>query len=277
MSMRVTGRYRDTLRLDRLEGKGNFLMKILILMTQQKTLHLLDGETHPSGFWAEEFVVPYKRFKQEGYEVTIATIHGIQPTVDQTSIDPEILRNVRPANLQINTNTQATEYLQFIASVAELKHPLNLDIFTREQVAAYDGVYLCGGHGAIGDMPKSDAMTQLLRWCIEKNTPIAAVCHGHCGLLNLRDSESKWPFEGYRLTAFSHREELYTSMAGKLPFVLEVELTRLGALYEKSDVVWGSHVVVDRNLVTGQNPYSSTSIAEAFVHKLNNTKSRNYI
>jgi hypothetical protein len=33
-----------------LEEKGNFLMKILILMTQQKTLHLRDGETLPSGF-----------------------------------------------------------------------------------------------------------------------------------------------------------------------------------------------------------------------------------
>ncbi len=247
-------------------------MKILLLMTNGKKLHLLDGEMHPSGFWAEEFVVPYKRFKQEGYEITIATIHGIAPTVDQTSIDPGVLPYVRPANVQADSQAQAAEYRQFIESVSDLKTPLNLDLFTREQIASYDGIYLCGGHSAIGDMPKSDEMMQLLRWFIEMEKPLAAVCHGHCGLLNLRDSESRWLFEGYRLTAFSHNEELSTAMAGRLPFVLEVELTRLGALYEKSDVAWGSHVVVDRNLVTGQNPYSSAAMAEMFVQKLNGAK-----
>lgn len=247
-------------------------MKILILMTNRKTLHLLDGEIHPSGFWAEELVVPYKRFRQEGYEISIATIQGIPPTVDQTSIDPEFMPYVRPANVQADSNAQVAEYRQFIETLPDLKKPLNLDIFTREQVASYDGVYLCGGHGAIGDMPQSDAVTQLFRWLIELDTPIAAVYHGHCGLLTLRNSESEWPFAGYHLTSFSHREELSTSMAGRLPFVLEVELTRLGALYEMADEIWGSHVVVDRNLVTGQNPYSSTAIAEAFVQKLKHTK-----
>jgi putative intracellular protease/amidase len=247
-------------------------MKILILMTNGKTLHLLNGENHPSGFWAEEFVVPYKRFKQEGYEISIATIHGIAPTVDQTSIDPTNLPYVRPANVQADSHAQATEYRQFIDSVPDLQKPLNLDLFTKEQAATYDGVYLCGGHSAIGDMPKSHEMARLLGWFVEMEKPLAAVCHGHCGLLNLRDCDSQWLFAGYRLTAFSHSEELSTSMAGKLPFVLEVELKRLGALYEKSDVIWGSHVVVDRNLITGQNPYSSEAIAEAFVQKLNEAK-----
>jgi hypothetical protein len=41
-------------------------MRILILLTKSKTLGLLDGRDHPSGFWAEEFVVPYERFMAEG-------------------------------------------------------------------------------------------------------------------------------------------------------------------------------------------------------------------
>lgn len=244
-------------------------MKVLILMTNRKTLHLLDGEIHPSGFWAEEFVVPYKRFKQEGYDIDVATIHGIPPTVDQTSIDPKFAPSVWPTGVKVDFDALMTEFRQFIDASPDLRHPLNLDTFTREQVASYDGVYLCGGHGALGDMPQSDAMSQVFRWFIAMNKPIAAVCHGHCGLLSLRDSNSKWPFAGYHLTSFSHQEELVTSMAGRLPFVLEFELTRLGALYESAPEIWQSHVVVDRNLVTGQNPYSSTAIAETFVKKLN--------
>ena len=247
-------------------------MKILIFMTSEATLHLLDGELHPSGFWAEELVVPYKRFKQEGYEIDIATIGGIRPTVDKTSIDPGFMPYVRPAGSQDDDAARSAEYIQLIEDLPALKNPLNLDTLTKEQIASYDGIYLSGGHGAIGDMPKSDQMAQLFRWALELDMPIAAVCHGHCGLLTLRDGESKWPFEGYRLTCFSHAEELVTNMAGRLPFVLEAEVKRLGGLYEKADVIWDSHVVVDRNLVTGQNPYSSKAIAETFIKKLDETK-----
>lgn len=247
-------------------------MKILILMTNQATLHLLDGELHPSGFWAEELVVPYKHFKQEGFDIDIATIGGIRPTPDATSIDPSFLKYVRPAGSPDRDAELAAEYIEVINSLPLLKNPLNLDTITKEQVASYDGIYLSGGHGAIGDMPKSDHMAQIFRWALAMNKPIAAVCHGHCGLLTLRDSESNWPFAGYRMTCFSHAEELVTNMAGRLPFVLEAEVKRLGAIYEKADAIWDSHVVVDRNLVTGQNPYSSKAIAEAFSKKLNEAK-----
>jgi putative intracellular protease/amidase len=70
------------------------------------------------------------------------------------------------------------------------------------------------------------------------------------------------------MTAFSHDEEMVTDMAGRLPFVLQRELERLGARYQKAPVIWGSCVVTDGNLVTGQNPYSSTELAEALVRRL---------
>lgn len=247
-------------------------MKILILLTSSATLTLLDGEKHASGFWAEELVVPYQIYKQEGYEIDVATIGGLTPTVDETSIDPNLLPNVRPVGVQIDDAAQSREFVNFTNELPDLKKPLNLDNFTKAQVASYDGIYLSGGHGAMEDMPKSNAMTQVLSWAIELDKPIAAVCHGHSGLLPLRNSEGHWPFEGYRMTCFSHDEELATSMAGMLPFVLELEVRRLGAIYEKADVIWGSHVVEDRNLTTGQNPYSSEALAKTFIKKLSQTK-----
>lgn len=146
--------------------------------------------------------------------------------------------------------------------------PLALESLTEQDVADYDGVYVSGGHGAIGDLPKSDELAQILRWVIAQDKPLATVCHGHTSLLALRDGEGRWPFEGYRMTAFSHDEELVTNMAGRLPLILEVELTRLGARYEKADAIWDSHVVVDRRLTTGQNPYSSKALAETFLNQL---------
>src|SRR5215467_16046280 len=107
-------------------------MKIAILMTNRATLHLLDGEIHPSGFWAEEFVVPYKHFKKEGYDVDVATIGGIRPTVDQTSIDPNFAKYVRPEGLQEDETALCAKYIEVINSLADLKHPKNVDLFTKE-------------------------------------------------------------------------------------------------------------------------------------------------
>ncbi|MFI8088856.1 type 1 glutamine amidotransferase domain-containing protein [Streptomyces sp. NPDC086080] len=243
-------------------------MRILVVMTAKATLHLLDGERHPSGFWAEEFVVPYQIFTGAGHAVDVATIGGQSPTVDRTSIDPQFLQYVRPQGSTDDDAANAAEYVRVIESVPQLAKPLILENLTEQDIAGYDGLYVSGGHGAIGDLPKSDELAQILRWWIASGKPLATVCHGHTSLLALRDGEGRWPFEGYRMTAFSHSEELVTNMAGRLPLILEVELSRLGARYEKADVIWDSHVVVDRNLTTGQNPYSSKALAETYLEQL---------
>lgn len=243
-------------------------MKILVVMTARATLHLLDGELHPSGFWAEEFVVPYQIFRDAGHVVDVATIGGTAPTVDPTSIDPQFLQYVRPQGSANDDAANAAEYVQVIESVPQLKKPLSLESFTEKDIAGYDGIYVSGGHGAIGDLPKSDELAQILRWVLAAGKPLATVCHGHTSLLALRDGEGRWPFEGYRMTAFSHSEELVTNMAGRLPLILEVELSRLGAKYEKAELIWDSHVVTDRNLTTGQNPYSSKALAQTFLEQL---------
>jgi putative intracellular protease/amidase len=49
-----------------------------------------------------------------------------------------------------------------------------------------------------------------------------------------------------------------------VPFLVEDELLRLGAIFEKK-ANWESFVVVDGRLVTGQNPASSTAGAQALL------------
>ena len=80
-------------------------------MTNSATLTLSTGEKHASGFWAEEFVLPYQIFKQEGYEVDVATIGGLAPSVDKTSIDPNFMPYVRPVGSQVDDTEQAREFM----------------------------------------------------------------------------------------------------------------------------------------------------------------------
>jgi len=244
------------------------MARILILMTRSGTLGLLDGRDHPSGFWAEEFVVPYEKFTAAGHTVDLATIGGTPPTPDQGSLSPVMIGYTRPAGSPDHDEANAAHYREVIDSLELLRKPMNLDDLQREDLAGYDGIYISGGHGAMDDLPNDPHVTRVVNWILELEKPFAVVCHGQSALLNLRDGHSRWPLEGYRMTAFSHDEEMVTDMAGKLPFVLQVELERLGSKYEKSPDIWGSHVVEDRTLMTGQNPYSSTALAERFLTRL---------
>lgn len=249
------------------------MTRVLTLLTKANTLTLLDGEEHASGFWAEEFVVPYEQFIGAGFEVDVATIGGEAPTVDQGSVTPRTVGLTKPTSDDREDRRAVDHYREVIASAPQLAAPLDVAVIDRERLAGYDGVYISGGHGAIADMPHDGAMTRLVRWILELGKPLAVVCHGHSALLPLRDSQGQWPLAGYQMTAFSHQEELVTDMAGRLPFVLQLELERLGARYQQAPVAWGSCVVEDRNLLTGQNPYSSTALASAFVKRLGGSRS----
>lgn len=244
------------------------MTRVLILMTKARTLSLLDGTEHASGYWAEEFVLPYQRYRNEGYQVDIATIQGQPPTVDQGSLSAQVVAATRPAGAGGSDDDAVAHYRRVIGSTRQLAEPLDVGALTPDRLAGYDGCYICGGHGAIEDLPHDPAMTRVVRWMLQLGRPLAVVCHGQAALLPLRDADGQWPLAGYRMTAFSHAEELVTDLAGRLPFVLQLELERLGASYRRAPVIWDSWVVEDRALITGQNPHSSAALADALVRRL---------
>jgi putative intracellular protease/amidase len=248
--------------------------KILFLMTNTATLTLNDGTTYPSGFWSEEFAIPYTRLKELGYGIDIATVGGIRPTVDASSLDPSMLQYVRPPASQIDDAANARAWTATIENAPELKAPIAVETISREQLAEYAGVFMCGGHGCMEDEPYSPAMAQITVWTKELDMQVAAVCHGHSAMLSARDSAGNFPYTGYRMTCFAEDEERWTRIYGRLPLVLQEELIKRGVIYSQAPVIWDAHVVEDRNLVTGQNPFSSTLLVEVFLHRLGPARAR---
>ncbi len=53
-----------------------------------------------------------------------------------------------------------------------------------------------------------------------------------------------------------------------VPFLLEDEMTRLGAVFSKVKD-WGAHTVADGQLITGQNPAPSGAAARHLIDALN--------
>jgi putative intracellular protease/amidase len=73
--------------------------------------------------------------------------------------------------------------------------------------------------------------------------------------------------KGKRVTGFTNGEEEAVQLTHVVPFLVEDELLKLGAIFEKLKN-WEPFSITDGRLVTGQNPASSTVAAQALLKVL---------
>jgi putative intracellular protease/amidase len=156
-----------------------------------------------------------------------------------------------------------------LARLPGLQQPGNLTALTDEEILDFEGVFIPGGHGAMVDLADSTDVGRVLRLMHGAGRSIAALCHGPAALLSAPEVDGAWMFDGYRMTAFTDEEEDQTK-AGRvgMPWYVEAALKNRGAIFDDGDAAWVSHVVVDRNLTTGQNPGSAEAVAGAMLKQL---------
>ncbi|MEV0281961.1 type 1 glutamine amidotransferase domain-containing protein [Streptomyces sp. NPDC050610] len=230
------------------------MSKILFVVTGADHWTLADGTEHPTGFWAEEAVAPYEAFKAAGHEVVVATPGGVVPTVDQGSLAPE-------AN---GGQEGADRVAASLASFTELRRPVALaDV----DLADYAAVFYPGGHGPMEDLAVDAGSGALLVAALESGTPLGVVCHAPAALLAATGADGANAFAGYRLTGFTNAEERQAGLADKAKWLLQDRLLEIGADFQEG-APWAPYVVVDRTLVTGQNPASSAPLAAELLKKL---------
>ncbi len=168
-----------------------------------------------------------------------------------------------------DSQARARSAAETLARLPGLQHPGNLAELTDEQILGFDGLFIPGGHGSMVDFPDNAEVGRMLRLAHGAGKPIAALCHGPVALLSAPDVDGAWMFDGYRMTAFTDEEEDQTK-AGRIgmPWYVEAALKNRGAIFDDGDAAWVSHVVVDRNLITGQNPGSADAVAGALLKRL---------
>jgi putative intracellular protease/amidase/predicted ester cyclase len=134
----------------------------------------------------------------------------------------------------------------------------------------YDVVFIPGGYGPMVDLADNPDVLRLLCLTHDASRIVAALGHGSAALLSaLPRADGLWLFDGYRMTRFTDEEEDQTRL-GKLgmPWYLEAALKNRGAVFDDALAAWTSHVVVDRNLITGQNPASANAAADAVLKRV---------
>jgi len=216
--------------------------KVLFILTNHDRI----TDIIPTGVWLEEYAKPLKMLKNKGAEIVVAS-----PLGGKVPIDPNSLKDVDQ------------KFYQAEIQLLEDSKPLeSMDI------ADFDAVYFPGGHGPVFDLPDNTRVKELLKAFDSRDKPIAAVCHGVAALLAAEGRNGDSLLKGRQVTGFANSEEEAVGLSKDMPYLIEDRLRELGADYHKAPRDFDALVLVDGNLITGQNPASTEGVAEKIIELL---------
>ncbi|MDR0181932.1 type 1 glutamine amidotransferase domain-containing protein [Lysobacter arvi] len=254
---------------------------VLVVLSDADRLDLKDGKVFPTGFYLNELMQPVKLLLDAGHEVTFATPTGKAPTVDANSIDAMYFGNDAA---QLKAHQDLLDRLALTSK--ETSPVVSLARVEQQGYGRFDAVYVPGGHAPMQDLLKSPALGRLLANFHGRNKPTALVCHGPIALLStlpdatgfvtaLESGRAKrtpqWIYTGYRVTVISNVEEEQAKAqlaGGEMKFYPQDALQQAGVQYRSNVTPWTPNVVVDRELITGQNPASALGVAQELLKRL---------
>jgi putative intracellular protease/amidase len=224
-------------------------MKVLIVLTSHDRL----GNTgRKTGFWLEELAAPYYVFKDAGAEITLASPKGGQPPLDPKSNEP-IFRTDLTRRFESDAQAEA-----------QLGKTVRLETVRQED---YDTVFYPGGHGPMWDLAEDKNSIRLIESFLAAGKTIALVCHAPGVLRHVKTAAGRPLVEGRTVTGFTNGEEQEVELTKVVPFLVEDELLRLGAIFSKKKN-WAVYTITDGQLITGQNPASSGPAAKVLLEAL---------
>ena len=117
------------------------------------------------------------------------------------------------------------------------------------------------------DLPENADLIRLLGEFDRDGKIIAAVCHGPAALINAKAANGKALVAGKTVTAYTAAEEVAANLDKAVPFTLETELRNRDANFVDGGLK-ADHAEHHGNLITGQNPWSSASVAREIARAL---------
>jgi putative intracellular protease/amidase len=223
--------------------------KILVVLTSHDKL----GDTgEKTGFWLEELAAPYYAFLDAGAELTLASPKGGQPPLDPKSN---------------TTDFQTEDTKRFEADEAANAALANTTTLADVNASDFDAVFYPGGHGPMWDLVNDAQSINLIEAFWASGKVVSAVCHASIALTNTKDANGEYIVKGRKVTGFTNTEEDAVGLTDVVPQLVEDTLIKRGGLFSKIDD-WAPYAQKDGNLVTGQNPASSTAVAKLVLETL---------
>ena len=256
--------------------------KVLVTGSNATRLELQGGDFAAIGQYLNETAVPAMTLIDAGYEVVLATPDGSKPRIDEGSDSAGSFGGDEDAYARAK---------RFFADHPSMNQVRTLRSVIDDGLDGYAGLYVPGGHAPIVDLMQDADMGTILRHFHEAGKPTALLCHGPIAIVaampsarefqaaliagdeaKARDLAKNWVYTGYRMTVFSASEETWAEenvLGGKLYFDMPKALRLAGGeVTTTTSVNFAPNVVVDRELITGQNPSSDHLIAASLVEAL---------
>ena len=219
-------------------------MKILFLLSSAEI-----------GFWLAECTHPYWHLVERGHEVHFASPLGGKAGFAAMS-DP-----YAEGSWEAN-DIVSKGFLSDKTLVAKLNTMIALSEVRPEE---YDAVHVVGGGGAAVDLYPNEQVARILEHFWGAGKVVGAICHGAIALANNPDRVA-----GRRATGFSREEDREVEkLYGKdfIPNFPQPVMEKAGMNFVHVEP-WGLRVVVEGNLITGQNQQSASEYAIALTHLL---------
>jgi putative intracellular protease/amidase len=240
----------------------------------------VQGGTGPTGQYLNETVVPVMALVDAGYDIVLATPNGSKPHIDEASATPVHFGGDEAAFRRAE---------EFYAT-----HPSMNPVHTLRSVidgglASYAAIFVPGGQAPVVDLMQDPELGEILRHFHGEQKPTAMLCHGPIATVaaipkarefraaliagdqkKAAELAKAWQYAGYKMTIFSNSEEKWVErdiLHAKMYFhVVDALKTAGGNVITGAD--FEPHVIVDRELITGQNPRSDHMIAEKLIYAL---------
>src|SRR5262245_60263850 len=255
--------------------------KVLVLGSNATRIEVQGGGTGPTGNYLNETVVPAMALSEAGYNVVLATPKGTKPHIDEVSDSVVHFGGGEAAYSRAKT---------FWAKDPAMNQVHTLRSVIKEGLARYPAVFVPGGQAPVVDLMQDSDAGEILRHFHEFSKPTALLCHGPIALVSalpharefraalIAGDENKakewakgWQYAGYKMTIFSASEEKWVEneiLHAKMYFNMPYALRTAGGNVITGSVDFEPNVIVDRELITGQNPRSDHSIAEKLIEVL---------
>ena len=230
-----------------------FLAVILIFINitavkaedQKRFLFVISA--HEYGYYLPELVTPYRILADANIQIDIASPQG------------------KPGTAAAKSRLNRIDKKYFSLLSEQLQTPLSLESINTSR---YEGVYFVGGSGPMMDLYNHTQVNRIVTELNRLKKVISADCHGPVALAAVKLANGELFVKGRKITAKSNAEEGYWA-ASHYPFLLEDKLKENKALFSAAKP--GSpYIVVDGNLLTGQNPASAEILAKKIVSLVNN-------
>ncbi|OJJ08328.1 hypothetical protein ASPVEDRAFT_34493 [Aspergillus versicolor CBS 583.65] len=223
--------------------------KFLFVLSSQRTL---PSRGTPTGWYLPELVHPYNKLAPV-FDIVVSSPAGGEAPLDPYSIEAT------------KEDPECVAFLKDKSSV--WKNTARLDSLLGK-ASEFAGIFYVGGHGPMFDLAGDETSHTLAREFYEAGKVVSAVCHGPAALVNVRLSNGGYLVAGQQITGISDMEEEILKFTQDMPFLLETELRKHGAIYEKADGPFGIKIITSGEkgkLVTGQNPPSAAVIGESII------------